>query len=178
MGNSTHSANPSQGTGQYLTQENSMKCAGFLVSTYSKLCHVIWCPTICSAAWVSNYPRATVIPICRRPFVWKTSLQTASHRWAAYEEAGKSSYADCIALTSKVQRKTVGRTPRSSVINHFHIIPSVRALERLYTLAPGPCAWTNMKPYKNLNLKTIWGGFDAPKTVTLVTDMSDILYNA
>ena len=68
-----------------------MKCAGFLVSTYSKLCHVIWCPTICCAAWVSNNPRATVVQIGghlyerrltdkRREEAGKSWLQTAS-RW-------------------------------------------------------------------------------------------------
>ena len=37
----------------------------------------------------------------------------------AYEETGKSSYTDCIALTSKVQRNAVGRNPRSSVVISF-----------------------------------------------------------
>ena len=42
-----------------------------------------------------------------------------SHRQAAYEEAGNSTYIDCIALTSKVQRNTVGRKPRGSVVISF-----------------------------------------------------------
>ena len=39
--------------------------------------------------------------------------QDGGRKWAGdettYEEAGKSSYTDCMALTSKVQRNTVGR---------------------------------------------------------------------
>ena len=45
MGNSAHSVNPAQRTGHYLTQ-TQWKCSGFLVSTYSKLWHVTWRPTI------------------------------------------------------------------------------------------------------------------------------------
>ena len=33
-----------------------------------------------------------------------------------YEEAGKPSYKDCIALTPKVQRNAVGQKPLSSVV--------------------------------------------------------------
>ena len=62
-----------------LPDAKSMKCSGFLFSTYSKLCHLPWRPTILLRCLGEHqFPRVRCSD--RRPFVRTTSLQMASHR--------------------------------------------------------------------------------------------------
>ena len=60
---------PIQPKERALPDSNPMKCAGFLGSIYSKLCHVTWRLTIsCCAAWECNNPHGDCY-LDRQPFV-------------------------------------------------------------------------------------------------------------
>ena len=123
-----------------------MKCARFLVSTNSKLCHVTRCPTILLHCLGQQQSPQWLLLRSRQPFV-RNNVVANGVSLISNVQAGKSSYTDCIALTSKVQRNAVGWKPRSSVVISF---PYSSAIVRYST------GRRRIRRRKRRNAKTSW----------------------